>query len=93
MEEAGRCATKLGAMSSSKGQAHRGSLKVPVSVTGRTIAEKAQQRRRHAPLPSSAQRAELRRRLAAHEAEPLQVVPWETVRVALGLAAAEPASR
>ncbi|MFO1253103.1 MAG: addiction module protein [Inhella sp.] len=32
---------------------------------------------------SEAQREELRRRLAAHEAHPEQAVPWEQVRAAL----------
>ncbi|MBH9576953.1 addiction module protein [Inhella proteolytica] len=39
------------------------------------------------------QRAELQRRLAAHEREPTRVVPWEAVRVALGLSTTEAASR
>lgn len=37
---------------------------------------------------SDAQREELRRRLAAHEDQPEQAVPWEQVRAALLKAAA-----
>lgn len=33
-----------------------------------------------APLPTDAQKAELERRLAAHEANPGDVVPWSEVK-------------